>query len=308
MSLFDQPVGWGFHIFSLGLYLRDTGLARTVEFWNHGSRRSLNYMANGILRVLFLDTADVASYLDDYGPPDLFINYGARGRPALQRLAGQCFRVHVPCLRRPPDMVNADAECYLVDAEEFLDDRAMLYVPVVNTRKIAPRGARLQCDWVYLAACYGGKRHDLLLDAVRGSPLTGHLHPVDGRQLNLTGTRVTTSNWDERDVVELLTTSRIAVYPADDTSNPAAMWECVAAGLPIVVNADIRGGKHLVVPGVTGELAPAAEFGAMMRQVLEHHDTYHSRQYFEANWDTVAMLERYLAFFRRMGWHGRPCA
>ena len=37
-----------------------------------------------------------------------------------------------------------------------------------------------------------------------------------------------------RHVVELLRSSRIAVYPGDTTSSPAAMWECVAAGLPIV--------------------------------------------------------------------------
>jgi glycosyl transferase family 1 len=137
---------------------------------------------------------------------------------------------------------------------------------------------------------------------VRGSSLTGHLHPIDGRRLNLAGTRITTSDWDERDVVELLTTSRIAVYPGDDTSNPAAMWECVAAGLPIVVNREIRGGKHLVVPGVTGELASEDEFGAVIQQVLANRDSYTPRQYFEEHWDTVETIERYLAFFERMGW------
>ena len=304
IALFDQPVGWGFHICALGVYLRDVGLARTVEFWNYGAQRSARYMPSGVLRLVFWNADDVEGYLDRYGPPDLFINYGRHGRSVLQRLAGRSFRVHVPCLRHSPEDTNADAECYLVDAEEYLGERAMLYVPVVNTRKIAPRGTRRERDWVYLAAFYPGKRHDLLLDAVRGSALTGHLHPVDGRRLDLTGTRITTSNWDGRDVVELLETSRIAVYPADETSNPAAMWECVAAGLPIVVNAAIRGGKHLVVPGMTGELASPAAFGATLRRVLACHHAYRAREYFEATWDTVATLDTYLAFFRRMGWGG----
>jgi hypothetical protein len=304
MALFDQPAGWGFHICALGRYLRDVGLARAVELWDYGPRRATSYLPNGVLRVMFLDADDVEGYLDRYGPPDLFINYGRHGRPVLQTLAGRCFRVDVPCLRRSPADGNADAECYLVDDEEHLDERAMLYVPVVNTRWIAPRAVSRERDWIYLAAFYSGKRHDLLLDAVRGSSLTGHLHPVDGRRLDLGVARITTSDWDERDVAQLLATSRIAVYPADDTSNPAAMWECVAAGLPIVVNGAIRGGKHLIVPGVTGELAGAEDFGAVMRDVLARRRNYAAREYFEARWDTVTTLEAYLAFFRKMGWDG----
>jgi hypothetical protein len=82
----------------------------------------------------------------------------------------------------------------------------------------------------------------------------------------------------------------------------------VAAGLPIVVNAAIRGGKHLVVPGITGEFARAEDFGARMREVLKRRSAYCPHEYFTANWDTVATLETYLAFFRKMGWDGRACS
>jgi hypothetical protein len=80
------------------------------------------------------------------------------------------------------------------------------------------------------------------------------------------------------------------------------MWECVAAGLPIVVNENIRGGKHLVVPGVTGELASEADFGDVMRHVVAHRETYAPREYFEQHWATSDVLESYVRFFRRMGW------
>ena len=66
------------------------------------------------------------------------------------------------------------------------------------------------------------------------------------------------------------------------------MWECVAAGLPIVVNEDIVGGKHLVVPGVTGELAPPDRFREVMEEVLAERDSYRPREHFESEWDTVA--------------------
>jgi len=95
---------------------------------------------------------------------------------------------------------------------------------------------------------------------------------------------------------------RIAVYPGDDTSNPAAMWECVAAGLPIVINEAIAGGKHLLVPGVTGEFASEASFAQTMRRVIDERDRYRPREYFETHWDTIAMIERQLEFFRAMGW------
>lgn len=304
--LFDQRVDWGFHIYAPGVYLMDQGRAESVEFWDfHEERRSF-FLSNGILRVAFWNDRDIASYVATYGVPDLFINYGDTfGRGVLRMFEGKCFRVHVPTMRRPgPHRENQDAECYLVDSEEFLDDRSMMYVPVVNLPAIRPADVEKERDFIYLASCYRGKRHDLLLDAVRGTELTGHLHPVDAAQVDLRGTRVTTSSLNEREVVALLQTSRIAVYPGDDTSNPAAMWECVAAGLPIVINENIKGGKHLVVPGVTGELASEKDFLDTMRMVLRNRNSYQPRQHFEAHWDTVAILDSYLDFFRRMGWEG----
>jgi hypothetical protein len=301
LSLFEQRVDWGFHIFALGVHLMDRGLADEVEFWDYGAEASAAYLENGILRVHFLGPEDLEGYLESHGAPDLFVNYGTEGRLVLRRLEGRSFRVHVPCLR-PADEPNAGAECYLVDAEEYLDARSMLYVPVVHTAKIYPTACPKERDFVYLASVYGGKRHDLLLDAVRGSTLTGHLHPVDGARLDLAGTRITTSNLDEIDVVALLRSTRIAVYPGDRTSNPAAMWECVAAGLPIVVNEEIAGGRHLVLPGVTGELAPPGRFREVMEHVLAERQRYRPREAFEQRWGTLAMLDRYLAFFERMGW------
>lgn len=302
-SLFEQRPDWGFHIYSIGVYLLDKGIADEVEFWDYSEHRSAAYHSNGILKVMFLNEEDAKFYLERYGHPDLFINHGSCSRVILDYLAGKCFRVHVPALRSGLSrQENFGAECYLVDSEEYLDDRSMMYIPVVNVKKIHPVDCEKKRDFIYLAAFYPGKRHDLLLNAVRGTELTGHLHPVDGSKLDLANTNITTSNWNENDVVDLLRTSRIAVYPGDYTSSPAAMWECVAAGLPIVVNEKIKGGKHLVVSGVTGELASEDNFLETMRHVLANLDSYKPREYFMENWDTVPMLEKYISFFRKMGW------
>lgn len=302
-SLLEQPHDWGFHIYSLGVYLLDKGIADRVEFWDFAEPRSTEYHSNGVLRVLFYNTEDVKAYVDRFGPPDLFINHGTFGRPLLELLAGKCFRVHVPALREGLDIEgNSGAECYLLDSEEFLDERSMMYVPVVNTRAIYPVDCEKTRDFVYLAANYGGKRHDIVINAVRNTEITGHFHPVNAPELDLSGTRISTSAFNERDVVELLRTSRIAVYPADNASSPASMWECVAADLPIVVNEKIKGGRHVVVPGITGELASEANFLDVMRHTLRHRDKYRPREYYMQHWDTLSTLESYLAFFRRMGW------
>lgn len=307
-ALFDHAVDWGFHIYALGLHMLERGLADHVEFWDYADERSTAYHPNGILRVLFHNADDVAAYVERFGAPDLYVNHGRTGAAIVRRLAGKSFRVHVPACRWDPAWPDDLAECYLIDHEDDLRERSMLYVPVVNTRKIAP-GARSKVrDFVYLASVYAGKRHDIFIDAMRGMPWTGHLHPVNGAPLDLTGTRITTSGWNERDVPELLQTSRVAVYPADGSSSPAAMWECVAAGLPIVVNRNIAGGGHLVVPGVTGELASPDEFRDVMAHVLEHRGAYRPREHFEEHWDTVETLESYLAFFRTMGWEGPRCS
>jgi hypothetical protein len=300
-SLFEQPYDWGFHVYSLGVHLMDEGVADAVEFWDYARDRSAAYLANGVLRMTFHHERDLAAYLARTGPPDLLVNHGVHGESALALVAGRTFRVHVPTLRTVSDPLP-DAECYLLDAVEQLVPRSMLYIPVVNTAVIRPRPVPPVRDFLYLAACYEGKRQDIVIDAVRGTGLTGHFHPVGADALDLTGTRITTSDWDERSVVELLQTSRIAVYPGDHTSNPAAMWECVAAGLPIVMNDAILGGKHLVVPGVTGELAAEADFGAVMGEVLARRADYSPRAYFEEHWDTLTLIRRYLAFFRSMGW------
>ena len=230
---------------------------------------------------MFHNEEDVHSYLARYGYPDLFINHGSYRREILEYLAGKCFRVHVPALRSGLSRrENVGAECYLVDAEKYLDARSMMYIPVVNTKKIYPVDCEKKRDFIYIAAYYAGKRHDLIVNAVRRTELTGHLHPLDGSKLDLSDTRITTSNLNESDVVDLMRTSKIAVYPGDRTSNPAAMWECVAAGLPIVVNENIKGGKHLVVSGITGELASEDNFLEVMRRVLANRKHYKPREYF----------------------------
>jgi glycosyltransferase involved in cell wall biosynthesis len=305
--LFDQPLDWGFHIYSLGVRMMDLGLADRVEFWDYADPRSTVWHSSGILRVLFENEEDVAAYLERYGPPDLFVNHGGHGEPVLAMLEGRRFRVYVPALRkRPLPRVNAGAECFLVDDERDLDERSMLYVPVANLHKLQPNGRAKERDFIYLASVYRGKRHDLLLDAVRGTAFTGHLHPVEPDALDLSGTRVTTSRWGEREVADLLHGSRIAVYPADWASSPAAMWECVAAGLPIVVNETIQGGRHLVVPGVTGELVPPDSFRDGIEHVLANRRAYRPREHFEEHWDTLRILDGYIDFFRRMGW--APCS
>ena len=304
-SLFAQPPDWGFHIYALGVYLMDKGLADHVEFWDYREKRESFYLSNGILKVTFFNERDIDAYVGRYGYPDLFINHGPKGLPILERFAGRCFRVFVPALRAgDPPHPNRGAECYLVDTVEDLDLRSMLYVPVVNTAQICPDDRAKERDFIYLASNYGGKRHDLLIRAVRGTALTGHLHPVDASTLDLAGTNITTSNLNERDVVGLLRGSRIAVYPGDRTSSPAAMWECVAAGLPIVVNESIAGGRHLVVPGITGEFASEENFGATMQRVLAERDRYRPREHFVTHWDTIATIEGQLRFFREMGWAG----
>ena len=303
LALFDQPFGWGFHLYALGVYLMDRGVAERVEFWDYSPQRRMSFLANGVLKIEFRNEDDVAAYIDRFGPPDLFFNHGVHGVPVLRMLDGRAFRVHVPTHRSPGSAPLEHAECFLVDGEDQLEGRSMLYIPVVNTRVIRPRDLAKERDFIYLASCYEGKRHDLIVDAVRGTELTGHFHPVDPSQIELSATRITTSALDRADVVRLLQTSRIAVYPGDETSNPAAMWECVAAGLPIVVNAAIEGGKHVVVPGLTGELAPEDSFVDVMRTVLATRHSYAPREYFVEHWDTVRLIEGYLSFFQRSGWN-----
>ena len=304
-KLFDQTHDWGFHITALGVRLLDAGLADSVELWIDAETRSVRYDSAGVLWMSFVNTTDACAYIDRHGAPDLFINYGREGAPLLARLQKHSFCVHVACLRSGVAAIDCPpAECYLVDDRRFVDERSMLYIPVVNTNVVRPDGSPKVRDFVYLAGLYQGKRHDLLLRAVRDTSISGHLHPVDPSLVDLSRTAVTASGWNERDVVELLRTSRIGVYAGDYTSNPAAMWECVAAGLPLVVNREIRGGQHVIVPGVTGEFASADRFRKAIVSMLDRRESYTPREYFVEHWDTGRLLDQYLQFFQSHGWRG----
>src|SRR5262249_6058636 len=96
-SLFAQRVGWGFHIYAIGVHLMDLGIADRVEFWDYQPKRTMRYLSNGVLDLTFSNHRDVAGYLNRFGPPDLFVNYGSRGIPVLELLEGQTFRVQLPC-------------------------------------------------------------------------------------------------------------------------------------------------------------------------------------------------------------------
>lgn len=310
LPLFEYKLDWGFHIMALGIHMMDTGIADEVEFWNFTEddgttwhRRGMSYHYMGVLRVNFVNEQDVAAYIRRYGVPDLFVNHGRNGIPILRHLEDRCFRVHVPASRYGMiDQSNHDAECYLVDAERFIDGKSMLYVPVVNTRRIFPTGGEPVRDFVYLAWPHRGKRHDVVVKAARDHDMSGRFHPVPKGTFDLNQAPISTSEFNEVDLVQLLGSSRIAVYPGDNTSNPAAMWECVAAGLPIVVNENILGGHHLVVPGVTGEFASESDFGVVMRRTIDRRNDYKPREYFDQHWSTAAVLDEYLDFLRRHGW------
>lgn len=307
--LFEYKVDWGFHIYALGIYLMEKGIADEVEFWNFSEddgqpwhRRGMSYHYMGVLRVNFVNEADAFAYIERYGAPDLFINYGRDGMPLLEHLEGKSFRVHVPASRVGlKDQGNRGAECFLVDDRRYLDSKSMLYIPVVNTERIRPTGVEHVRDFVYLAGPFPTKRHDIVINAVRDREITGHFHPVPANAFELSGTRISTSDLNEVDIVNLLCSSRIAVYPGDETSNPASMWECVAAGLPIVVNRNIAGGRYVVVPGVTGELAGEGDFLDVMQQVIDNRHLYQPRRYFEEHWSTRALLDQYVDFFRSRG-------
>lgn len=295
-----------------GIYMMDLGIADEVEFWDFCvddgkpfHERGMSYHYMGILRVNFLNEQDTIAYIKQHGAPDLFINHGRNGIPILEYLEGLSFRVHVPAMRfGMENQSNYGAECYLVDSREFLDRKSMLYIPVVNTKRIHPVRIESKRDFVYLAWAHPSKRHDIVIEAARDKSMVGHFHPVSKSQFDLIQVKISTSDFNEVDLVELLCTSRIAVYPGDRTSNPAAMWECVAAGLPIVVNENIIGGQHLVVPGITGEFASEKNFGEVMRRTIDRRDSYKPRQYFEEHWSTETVLDNYLDFFRQHGWNG----
>ncbi|MCZ6799274.1 MAG: hypothetical protein O7F12_02180 [Nitrospirae bacterium] len=114
------------------------------------------YHSSGVLRVHFRNEHNVKGYLERYGYPNLLINHERQGHALLFYLDGKWFRLHVPALRSGMDRENKfGAECYLVDSEEFLDDRSLFYIPVVNSEKIRPLDREKKRDFIISCKCSG---------------------------------------------------------------------------------------------------------------------------------------------------------
>ena len=92
-------------------------------------------------------------------PPDRIVVIGAElvAQAHGRRVNRACH--HVIEAAHALRVAAPDRQVSLTD----LDARSMLYVPVVNTTKICPDDRAKERDFVYIAANYGGKRHDLLI-------------------------------------------------------------------------------------------------------------------------------------------------
>ena len=67
-------------------------------------------------------------------------------------------------------------------------------------------------------------------------------------------------------------------------SCPRVIPELLASGLPVVVLDTVRFWKEkYIVSGVTGELTNKDDFWNTVRYVLENHDKYNTREYYEEN-------------------------
>ena len=94
-----------------------------------------------------------------------------------------------------------------------------MYIPVVNTESIYPVSCEKTRDFIYLAANY--KARGTTLFSMPCAIVITAISIPSKVGTDLTDARITTSTFNEKNVVELLRTSKIAVYPADHASSPA---------------------------------------------------------------------------------------
>jgi glycosyltransferase involved in cell wall biosynthesis len=107
-----------------------------------------------------------------------------------------------------------------------------------------------------------------------------------------------------KDVDALLAGCDLFVHPSVDDAFPTVLLEALAAGLPIVASR-VGGIPEIVTPGITGELVPAGDAGALARTinaVLENEDTMRlmreATQVASSRFSTAAWIERLAAVYR----------
>ena len=204
------------------------------------------------------------------------------------------------CFRKPEDYIQTPT--YLKDEPRiYLPNMLMTEADLKNPSeyKYDP-DIEKEYDFIYICLNDNSNCTDGWQATARNWELAKKCLIVMCRDFNLKGLLVGRENCDITDFCEGLITvknllpyhefqnelkkSRILLAPNIEDASPRVITEAMLYNIPVLVNYNILGGFHNVIPGVTGEFfTNENDIVESLNKILKNYDVYTGREWYVKN-------------------------
>jgi glycosyltransferase involved in cell wall biosynthesis len=311
--------------------LQQAGIVSQSETWRLWRRPSRAFGRPGgrTWRVFQLEddgtSPDLAAHVRANGQPDVIWMEGRSLQPELAHVYDLCprsFKVIYPQDWRPWRAEGLDRYdlCLLDDEPQAArmrrhhpDLRCDVWDKFIDSeRGHHPLGCEKEYDLCYVSFPSVRKNHDLLFRAMAKLAARDlSCVCVGGRRgdnsealrelAERLGVRVDfTGEASKAEVNAYVNKSRIGVIASKRDSAPRAMLEYMAAGVPVLVNAELRAGLRYVGPKA-GLVCPPAEFARGIAEMLDNLSSYTPRAHFLEHYSRERVVAKFAGILQRAG-------
>lgn len=265
-------------------------------------------------------SAEARAHLATTGAPEILCVWGLGVDAALMDACAGAVTIYnsidAPALRIP-DEIARRFDLFLTGSEgqseairARLPAARTLVLPIgpefASDLTFHPTGAPKDRDVVYVACAQPYKRHDVLYDALARRPGTTALLVIGyGEGAGALADEARARGFDVEivgppgvshdEVNRLINRARVGVVCGRDDGAPAILTEYQLAGLPVLANAELVCGLHVVTPETGLAAAPGEAFAAALDRLIATHDRYDPRPHAIARWGWRASIARLTA-------------
>ncbi len=164
----------------------------------------------------------------------------------------------------------------------------------VNEKIFKPKKTAKKFDLCYVAGFLPWKNHNQLFSQIAKLPepwkiktvLVGNTFNRERIAWVLSWKYKVWFKWTgslgSRKVADYLRQSKFSVFPGELDANPRALTESLACGIPVLINSDITGGRHLI-NSKTGISRPLHQFHQGISWLKKHYRNFSPELFFQKN-------------------------
>lgn len=277
-------------------------------------------------------SADMLAFVETHGAPHILCVWGLGVDERVLEACRESFKVYYSICAEPLrvphhvarhfDLILAGDRKQQTKVREDLPgapcELLTLGPEFADADTFRPLGVEKRYDLVYVACAQAYKRHDLLFEAMaalRGfRPVSclcvcGYGDLVDSlkkmaAEMGCAVDFVGPPSISFAEVNACINQARIGVVAGVEDGCPGVITEYMLAGLPVLMNAEIRCGSRFLTPE-TGWLAHARDFPLAIQMALDAYGELDPRSYAIEHWGWKASVRRFEAMLHDHGFRRR---